>query len=531
VSRPADWSPLATADPVPGDPVEVARTGAQLMQVADQIQSDVAWLRSLCTAQFWDSDAGQAFQGQVDDAATKLARAHERYLAAGQALGTSPTGYTGYATALDQAQAQSLKALTQGQEAWAVMRTQLAAVEVANKGFVPYEGTSSLSQSLFAAQPLLDSSGNPVLMLTPASATTPLRTAVSRYNASALDYRTANGWLAEAVATREAAAARAAAAIQAALGSDGLQNQTGLWHDITSAADDTFGWSEQHWAQVVADIANVCGWIASALGILALIFAFICPPLAAALEGMALTLTEISAVCHLILAIFGKGSWVDVGLDLVSLALFGYGRNMLRAGEAAVDAADEIGLEGVAARADTLSEGLEQAGDNGAPDIGGVIVKAQHDDDVAVEEEGVKKGVPGIIGKFADKAYRDFKPTNPVTVVKTIRNTDWGNVLGKQPVKTITTAVKQAAQMKSPEFIDARKELGEVPDLARITKLSSINFSDAITRYSRLWRGDQVASLTIDAVDKADSVVNYLHKEIPGYDSVKEKATKGIPGL
>ena len=64
MSRPADWTPLAAADPVPGDPVEVALTGARLTQVADQISADVTWLRSLCTAQFWDSDAGEAFQGQ-----------------------------------------------------------------------------------------------------------------------------------------------------------------------------------------------------------------------------------------------------------------------------------------------------------------------------------------------------------------------------------------------------------------------------------------------------------------------------------
>jgi hypothetical protein len=521
VNRPVDWAPLAPADPVPGDPVEAALSGSRLMSVADQISADVAWLRSLCTAQFWDSGAGQAFGGQVDDAAAKLSKAHERYLAAGQALGSSLTG-PGYAGALDQAQSLSLRALTQAQESWSVMRTHLAAVEVAGKGSVPYEGATL---SLFPAQPQLDSSGNPVLMFVPAGASPDLRAGVSRYNASALEYRTANGWLAEAVAQRDEAAARAAAAIQAAIGADGLQDQTGVWHDLTSAADATFGWAEQHWAQVVADIATVCGWIASALGVLALIFAFICPPIAAALEGMALTLTEVAAVCHLILAIFGKGSWADLGLDLVSLALFGYGRNMLRAGEAAVDAADEIGLEGVAARADTLSEGLAPAGDNGALDIGGVIQKAQHDDDVVVEVEGAKKGVPGIIGKFADKAYQDFKPVNPVTAVKTIRGTDWENVLGKQPVKTITSAVNQAMHMRSPEFADAQKELGEVPGLARITRLSGINFADAITRYNRLWVGDQVASLTIDAVDKADSVVNYFHGEIPGYDWVKEHAT------
>ncbi|MGH3279424.1 MAG: hypothetical protein ACRDNW_09830, partial [Trebonia sp.] len=345
MSRPVDWTPLATADPVPGDPVEVAAVGGRLARVAGQIDADVAWLRSLCTAQFWDSGAGDAFGGQVDAAAARLARAHARYLAAGDALGTSPVGPAGYAAALDAAQSLSLRALTRAQAAWPVMRAQLAEVEVANKGFVPWEGTG-LAQSLYTSRPLLDPSGSPVLMATPASGSTTLRAAVTRYNASALEYRTANGWLAEAIAMRDEAAARAAAAIRAAIGGDGLQDQTGLWHDITAAADGAFGWTEQHWAQVVGDIANVCGWIASALGVLALVFAFICPPVAAALEGMALTLTEVAAVCHLILAIFAHGSWADFGIDLVSLATFGWGRNLLRAGEVTVDAVDEIGMEG-----------------------------------------------------------------------------------------------------------------------------------------------------------------------------------------
>ncbi|MGH3252951.1 MAG: hypothetical protein ACRDOI_42995 [Trebonia sp.] len=523
MSRPADWAPLAVADPVPGDPVEVALTGARLAQVAGQISADVSWLRSLCTAQFWDSGAGEAFQGQVDDAAARLAKAHERYLAAGQALGSSLTG-PGYAGALDQAQALSLRALTRGQDAWSVMRTQLATAEVANKGFAPYEG-ATLSPAIFAAQPVLDSSGNPVLMFTPADAATPLRTAVSRYNASALDYRTANGWLAEAVAMRDAAAARAAAAIQAALGRDGLQDQTGLWHDITSAADASFGWAEQHWAQVVGDIATVCGWIASALGVLALIFAFICPPLAAALEGMALTLTEVAAVCHLILAIFGKGSWVDFGIDLISLATFGLGRNMLRAGEITVEAADEISLEGIATRADSLSEGLAQAGEGEIPAVDTIVAIAKNDEEIAIINKGANMGLPGILGKFSEKALQDFKPANPIGAVKTIRGTDWASVLGKQPGRTITSAVNQAIHMRSPEFAQAQKELKEVPGLARITKLTGINFPNAITRYNHLWVGDQVASLSIDAVDKTDAVLNYFHKEIPGYDWVKEHAT------
>ena len=226
MSRPADWTPLAAADPVPGDPVEVARVGRRLQQVADQISADVSWLRSLCTAQFWDSGAGQAFHGRVDDAAATLARTYDRYLAAALALGSGLSG-PGYAGALERAQSLSLRALTQAQRAWSAMRAQLAVIQ----GPAPQAGTPSLT--LFPVPPRLDSSGNPVPLTASAGADPRLSAAVARYNASALEYRAANGRLADAVAIRDEAAARATALIQAAIAADGLQDQTGLWHDIT----------------------------------------------------------------------------------------------------------------------------------------------------------------------------------------------------------------------------------------------------------------------------------------------------------
>jgi hypothetical protein len=213
MSRPADWTPLAAADPVPGDPVEVALTGKRLRQAADQMSADVSWLRSLCTARFWDAGAGQAFRGQVDDAAAKLTRARDRYLAVSEALGSSLTD-PGYAGALEAAQSLSLRALTQARQAWAAMRAQLAAIA----GPAPYAGTPPPSSG--TALPRLDSSGNPVPMVTPAGAGPRLSAAVSLYNASAAQYRTANGWLGEAIALRDEAAARAVALIKAATGTD-----------------------------------------------------------------------------------------------------------------------------------------------------------------------------------------------------------------------------------------------------------------------------------------------------------------------
>jgi hypothetical protein len=232
MSRPADWTPLAAADPVPGDPAEVALAGRRLRQVADQISADVSWLRSLCTARFWYSGAGQAFHGRVDDAAAKLAKARERYLAASEALGSGVTG-PGYAGALEAAQSLSLRALAKAQRASFAMRTQLPAIMAANEGCPPYAGTPPVT--LLTGLPRLDASGNLVPLVAPAGAGPELSATVSKYNASALEYQTAKGWLAEAVALRDEAAARAAALIQAATGADGLQDQTGRLHDITGS--------------------------------------------------------------------------------------------------------------------------------------------------------------------------------------------------------------------------------------------------------------------------------------------------------
>jgi hypothetical protein len=239
---------------------------------------------------------------------------------------------------------------------------------------------------------------------------------------------------------------------------------------------------------------------------------------------MALTLTEVAAVCHLILAIFGKGSWADLGLDMVSLATFGWGRNLLRAGEATVEVADEIGLEGVAARADTLSAGLTSEGGVSLDDLNSLVSEAEDAERTTITEEGAATNLPGIFGKLSKASAEDFKPASPVTAVKAIRDTDWESVLGKQPVQTITAAVKQAAHMSSPEIPQSLKELDEVPGIANVSKVSQINFAGSITHYGRLWSGTQVGALTIDSVDKLDSVLNYFDSNVPGYDWLKEQA-------
>jgi hypothetical protein len=122
--RPADWSPLADADPVPGDPYELAMNGRRFRETAREIEGTCKRLRSMCTDSVWDSDAGRAFRAHADDTAGKLAKAAARYEAAATALGTGPgdsspptASRPNYAGALGHAQEVSLKARSLGQDA------------------------------------------------------------------------------------------------------------------------------------------------------------------------------------------------------------------------------------------------------------------------------------------------------------------------------------------------------------------------------------------------------------------------------
>ena len=86
--RPADWSPLAQTDPVPGDPQEVAALGRRFEATAAEIAAAVRRLRAMCSDEFWDSAAGAAFRQRGAETAGKLNAAYARYGSAATALGT-----------------------------------------------------------------------------------------------------------------------------------------------------------------------------------------------------------------------------------------------------------------------------------------------------------------------------------------------------------------------------------------------------------------------------------------------------------
>jgi hypothetical protein len=404
------------------------------------------------------------------------------------------------------------------------MRQALSIVAFTSSGVIPYQGMPTITG--YTGQPELDSSGNPVLM-TPGSKDKPeTATAIRAYNARAADYSAAVALLNQAIAIRNDAADSAAARILAAIAADGLQDPTGFLHGLEAAWDDAAGWASHNWARIVADIANVCGWIATACGLLALVFAFIpgLQPLAAMLEGIALTMTEISLVCHVILAATGNGSWLEVGFDVIALVTFGVGRSVLRGVDGAVEIADGISDAGIAARASSLSEGLAEVGEDGVQDIGAAIENAGKAETQTIEQEGTAalRRMPGRLGKFE---LSDFKPVNPVTAWRAFADADWKQAFETGVTKTLKVAAQNGFRLQSPEIAEAISELKEIPEFQAVKDLSDIPFQETIMHFGTLWKVDQSIALSTDAVDKLNSVVEHFGGEIPPLHWLEEKTT------
>src|SRR5262245_42720343 len=113
MARPTDWTPLADSDPVPGDPPRISEQAAHLSSVAQEIQAQVARLRSIAIGQADPSCKGlyvQPLQTASSDVADSLAKTVGRYQKTSAAL-------SAWVPELDYAQSQSLKALQQAQDA------------------------------------------------------------------------------------------------------------------------------------------------------------------------------------------------------------------------------------------------------------------------------------------------------------------------------------------------------------------------------------------------------------------------------
>lgn len=295
MARPADWSPLTDSDPVPGDPAGISTAAAHLAGVADQIAGQVAMLRKIAASQ--SEEVGQhaaKLRSAAADTAGQLDKVTGRYRETAAAL-------TAWVPELEHAQVQSLKALAQAQDA--------ATRQHANKPVQRPPGTH----------------------LTPADhhADQARSNALNQANAA---LAAAQSMLGDATAQRDAAATQAAARIENAASKDADHWYESLWADFKSFAD--------RYAWLIKDVCTVLEWVATALAVIALFI-----PGLDLLVALGIILTGIALAGRAMMAVTGNGSWLDVAMDGVALATFGWGRVLgkaLKGGAGVARAAAEM---------------------------------------------------------------------------------------------------------------------------------------------------------------------------------------------
>lgn len=105
MSRPLDWSPLRSRDPVPGDPAAVRALAQRWAETADAAASAAAGLRAVHgSATTWRSASGRAFRDRTGTTAVRVGRVQGRYAAGAQVLDS-------YASALQHVQDDAVDAL------------------------------------------------------------------------------------------------------------------------------------------------------------------------------------------------------------------------------------------------------------------------------------------------------------------------------------------------------------------------------------------------------------------------------------
>ncbi len=280
--RTLDWGPLADADPVRGDPDLVADAARRYGYVADAIATSASRLRALGELGQMHSAAVDAVRSRAREVAEEVARAEERYRGAGSALAI-------YAAALTFAQQDSLTALRQAKAAV----DSLATAAVLTQGAQARIATSAAGADT-------------------ATDTAELRRAATMSTEASAELASARALVVRAAEDRDRAAERAERMVNDTRKSGGLNDS--FWDD---AKELTIGLLKA--VSIAADV------IAAVAGILSLLTIW-CPPLSAALAGVATWAAVVSLAAKSILLMWGEASVLDVAISALAVATFGLGK-------------------------------------------------------------------------------------------------------------------------------------------------------------------------------------------------------------
>lgn len=309
MGRPTDWSPLAGSDPVPGDPAGISAEAAHLSSVAEQIESQVAVLRKIASGQ--SDEKGQhadKLQAAASDTADHLEKVIGRYRETAAALNA-------WVPELEYAQAQSLKALSQAQEAHGRQRASQPIQRPPGAHLTAADHQEDQARGRMLAQANADMSS-------------------------------AQAMLAAAVSHRDTAAAQTASKIRSAIGQDADH-----WYDgITGALSSAWDWVSDHWVPLLKDLCTALEVVAAVLALVALFI-----PGLDIIAVLAL-ITLAAVIGRGVLAATGNGSWLDFGLDVLALATLGLGAGAFGAARAFFGASKAV--ETAATSADEIGKGL-----------------------------------------------------------------------------------------------------------------------------------------------------------------------------
>lgn len=279
---------------VSGDPVLLNSMASHYEAVAASIRGAAAKLRSLETGTS-SSDALDAFVVKAEQVSASLGKAEGRYGETGSALKV-------YASELSLAHEAAAPALANHRDAV----DDLAAAE---KLVERYEHFALVATDEVTKQEHLDQ-----------AAAQRTKAEEARGRVSLYERR-----LTDAHTSVETAATAAIARIDDAT-DDGLTDT--LWDDLGGAWDAGFAafqkWMEENdsWISTLLDVLTVVG---AALAIAAIFF-----PLTCWIAPLALAVMVASTAIESGRAVAGTGSWLDVGLSLLSVATFGVGGRALK---------------------------------------------------------------------------------------------------------------------------------------------------------------------------------------------------------
>jgi hypothetical protein len=427
MARPTDWSPLAGSDPVPGDPQRISQEAAHLSSVAQEIQGQVARLRAIATGHSVEKGLHvDKLKSASSDVAGNLDKVVGRYQKTSAAL-------SGWVPELEHAQSQSLKALTAAQDATGRQRVHQPITRPSGYQETPQDKqddqarANALSQAtgdLAAARRMLD---------------------------AATTYRDQKG-----NDTRNK--------IEDAI-HDGVHDSWWERH-VLSAWDSFSNWVTEH-ADIIRKIASIASLIATICGILSLLVGWIPiigQALAVVLETIATLATAVSLICHLMLALTGNGSWLEVGLDALALVTLGMGRVFGKAAEEGYTAARAVSRSRVASLLGKAGQGLSRSDVTvAAEQLTGFTAK-EAKAEVQLAKDGLS--LPGW-GAAA------LKGQNPVQMVKDLAGSfkDVGKWKSIFPVIGDPGAL--ASEKAFSGVVDAFPKIGTLPSITRWTGIAN----------------------------------------------------------